>query len=91
MLLEFSLFWNIHSVLVFCYAVKILPVVRNQHLLLCTLLICNAAAMEVLLPLSIYLFLSLSTDSSSVIYFKLISISSSDTLFILLLWKYFID
>jgi hypothetical protein len=26
---------------------KILPVVRNQHLLLCTLLICNAAAMEV--------------------------------------------
>lgn len=35
--------------LVFCcyYAEKILPVVRNQHLLLCTLLICNAAAMEV--------------------------------------------
>lgn len=28
-------------------AVKILPVVKNQHLLLCTLLICNAAAMEV--------------------------------------------
>ncbi|KAK3012004.1 hypothetical protein RJ639_011262, partial [Escallonia herrerae] len=27
---------------------KILPVVRNQHLLLCTLLICNAAAMEAL-------------------------------------------
>ncbi|CAN1272285.1 DUF21 domain-containing protein At2g14520 [Linum perenne] len=27
---------------------KILPVVRNQHLLLCTLLICNAAAMETL-------------------------------------------
>lgn len=26
---------------------KILPVVKNQHLLLCTLLICNAAAMEV--------------------------------------------
>ncbi|XP_065870689.1 DUF21 domain-containing protein At2g14520 isoform X1 [Euphorbia lathyris] len=30
------------------YAAKILPVVRNQHLLLCTLLICNAAAMETL-------------------------------------------
>lgn len=28
-------------------AAKILPVVRRQHLLLCTLLICNAAAMEV--------------------------------------------
>ncbi|KAI3809908.1 hypothetical protein L1987_19511 [Smallanthus sonchifolius] len=30
------------------YAEKILPVVRKQHLLLCTLLICNAAAMEAL-------------------------------------------
>ncbi|KAI3448204.1 hypothetical protein Pfo_004869 [Paulownia fortunei] len=30
------------------HAVKILPVVKNQHLLLCTLLICNAAAMEAL-------------------------------------------
>ncbi|XP_048502152.1 DUF21 domain-containing protein At2g14520 isoform X2 [Beta vulgaris subsp. vulgaris] len=30
------------------YAAKILPVVKNQHLLLCTLLICNAAAMEAL-------------------------------------------
>ncbi|KAF5188512.1 hypothetical protein FRX31_021900 [Thalictrum thalictroides] len=30
------------------HAVKILPVVRKQHLLLCTLLICNAAAMEAL-------------------------------------------
>ncbi|KAG4955819.1 hypothetical protein JHK85_042199 [Glycine max] len=29
-------------------AAKILPVVRNQHLLLCTLLICNAIAMEAL-------------------------------------------
>jgi metal transporter CNNM len=29
------------------HAAKILPVVKNQHLLLCTLLICNAAAMEV--------------------------------------------
>ncbi|XP_060168029.1 DUF21 domain-containing protein At4g33700 isoform X1 [Lycium barbarum] len=29
-------------------AEKILPVVKNQHLLLCTLLICNAAAMETL-------------------------------------------
>lgn len=28
-------------------AAKILPVVKKQHLLLCTLLICNAAAMEV--------------------------------------------
>ncbi|CAI0401166.1 unnamed protein product [Linum tenue] len=27
---------------------RILPVVRNQHLILCTLLICNAAAMEAL-------------------------------------------
>ncbi|CAN1284703.1 DUF21 domain-containing protein At2g14520 [Linum perenne] len=27
---------------------RILPVVRNQHLMLCTLLICNAAAMEAL-------------------------------------------
>ncbi|KAL2938565.1 hypothetical protein RDABS01_022014, partial [Bienertia sinuspersici] len=27
---------------------KILPVVRNQHLLLCTLLICNAASVEAL-------------------------------------------
>ncbi|XP_043707997.1 DUF21 domain-containing protein At2g14520-like isoform X1 [Telopea speciosissima] len=30
------------------HAAKILPVVRKQHLLLCTLLICNAAAMETL-------------------------------------------
>ncbi|KAK9071086.1 hypothetical protein SSX86_009654 [Deinandra increscens subsp. villosa] len=30
------------------YAEKILPVVKRQHLLLCTLLICNAAAMEAL-------------------------------------------
>ncbi|XP_024028345.1 DUF21 domain-containing protein At2g14520 isoform X2 [Morus notabilis] len=30
------------------HAEKILPVVRKQHLLLCTLLICNAAAMETL-------------------------------------------
>ncbi|KAF5454259.1 hypothetical protein F2P56_023937 [Juglans regia] len=30
------------------HAAKILPVVRRQHLLLCTLLICNAAAMETL-------------------------------------------
>ncbi|XP_010547933.1 PREDICTED: DUF21 domain-containing protein At2g14520-like [Tarenaya hassleriana] len=30
------------------HAAKILPVVKNQHLLLCTLLICNAAAMEAL-------------------------------------------
>ncbi|GAB4853389.1 DUF21 domain-containing protein At2g14520 [Ancistrocladus abbreviatus] len=30
------------------YIEKILPVVQNQHLLLCTLLICNAAAMEAL-------------------------------------------
>ncbi|KAL8541659.1 hypothetical protein ACS0TY_002793 [Phlomoides rotata] len=30
------------------HAVKILPVVRNQHLLLVTLLICNAASMEAL-------------------------------------------
>lgn len=29
-------------------AAKILPVVQRQHLLLCTLLICNAAAMEVI-------------------------------------------
>ncbi|XP_060168031.1 DUF21 domain-containing protein At4g33700 isoform X2 [Lycium barbarum] len=29
-------------------AEKILPVVKNQHLLLCTLLICNAAAMEII-------------------------------------------
>lgn len=30
------------------HAAKILPVVKNQHLLLCTLLICNAGAMEAL-------------------------------------------
>ncbi|KAK9670220.1 hypothetical protein RND81_13G187200 [Saponaria officinalis] len=30
------------------YAAKIIPVVKRQHLLLCTLLICNAAAMEAL-------------------------------------------
>ncbi|XP_047321355.1 DUF21 domain-containing protein At2g14520-like [Impatiens glandulifera] len=30
------------------HAAKILPVVRRQHLLLCTLLICNAASMEAL-------------------------------------------
>lgn len=30
------------------YAEKILPIVKRQHLLLCTLLICNAAAMEAL-------------------------------------------
>lgn len=33
--------------LCFGLTAKILPVVQNQHLLLCTLLICNAAAMEV--------------------------------------------
>ena len=33
--------------LYFVITAKILPVVKNQHLLLCTLLICNAAAMEV--------------------------------------------
>lgn len=33
-------------------AAKILPVVKNQHLLLVTLLICNAAAMEVMLKTS---------------------------------------
>lgn len=32
---------------VFLMAAKILPIVKNQHLLLCTLLICNAMAMEV--------------------------------------------
>ena len=31
----------------FSFTVKMLSVVRNQHLLLCTLLICNDAAMEV--------------------------------------------
>ncbi|KAI5083671.1 hypothetical protein GOP47_0003414 [Adiantum capillus-veneris] len=30
------------------HAAKILPVVKNQHLLLCTLLVCNALAMEAL-------------------------------------------
>lgn len=35
----------------FVITAKILPVVRKQHLLLCTLLICNAAAMEVILLL----------------------------------------
>ncbi|KAG2704010.1 hypothetical protein I3843_06G154600 [Carya illinoinensis] len=30
------------------HAAKILPVVRNQYLLLCTLLICNPGAMEAL-------------------------------------------
>lgn len=30
------------------HAEKIMPVVKNQHLLLCTLLICNSAAMEAL-------------------------------------------
>ncbi|KAK9097104.1 hypothetical protein Sjap_022601 [Stephania japonica] len=30
------------------HAEKILPVVKRQHLLLCTLLICNAAAMEII-------------------------------------------
>lgn len=30
------------------HAAKIMPVVKNQHLLLCTLLICNALAMEAL-------------------------------------------
>ncbi|KAI8540400.1 hypothetical protein RHMOL_Rhmol09G0260800 [Rhododendron molle] len=29
-------------------AAKILPIVKNQHLLLCTLLICNAMAMEII-------------------------------------------
>lgn len=39
----------------FVLTAKILPVVKNQHLLLCTLLICNAAAMEVsILSLIIY-------------------------------------
>ncbi|KAK2987444.1 hypothetical protein RJ640_018581 [Escallonia rubra] len=41
------------------HAAKILPVVRNQHLLLCTLLICNAASMEMLLlsPQALPIFL----------------------------------
>ncbi|KAH9314344.1 hypothetical protein KI387_022971, partial [Taxus chinensis] len=38
-------FLKFHSLLLL--AAKILPVVRKQHLLLCTLLICNALAMEV--------------------------------------------
>jgi len=37
---------------------KILPVVKNQHLLLCTLLIGNALAMEVLMLLSDSFFFS---------------------------------
>jgi hypothetical protein len=36
-----------YSCLDFVVAAKILPVVKNQHLLLCTLLIGNALAMEV--------------------------------------------
>ena len=39
------LYYDINNLI--CSTAKILPVVRNQHLLLCTLLICNAAAMEV--------------------------------------------
>nr|AAD15464.1 hypothetical protein [Arabidopsis thaliana] len=39
---------RIHAVGFGFDAAKILPVVKNQHLLLCTLLICNAAAMEAL-------------------------------------------
>lgn len=38
---------SIYSVFHWFITAKILPVVRRQHLLLCTLLICNAAAMEV--------------------------------------------
>lgn len=41
---SFKLIICVFSLLI---AAKILPVVRKQHLLLCTLLICNAAAMEV--------------------------------------------
>lgn len=37
----FSFFCTVFS------AAKILPIVKNQHLLLCTLLICNSLAMEV--------------------------------------------
>lgn len=40
---------RLHMLICCCFTVtaKILPVVKNQHLLLCTLLICNAASMEV--------------------------------------------
>lgn len=46
--------WNFID-FVLLSAAKILPVVKNQHLLLCTLLICNAAAMEVVISLFIML------------------------------------
>lgn len=51
---KFTVITNVYSIiyvnfvlLFFVVTEKILPVVKNQHLLLCTLLICNAAAMEV--------------------------------------------
>eukprot|EP01018_Ginkgo_biloba_P037508 Gb_24735 [translate_table: standard] len=39
---------ELHAIISGTAFVKILPVVENQHLLLCTLLICNALAMEAL-------------------------------------------
>lgn len=38
------------------FSEKILPIVKNQHLLLCTLLIWNALAMEVGLGLASYVY-----------------------------------
>lgn len=47
-----SLVLMLESVFPFLAAAKILPVVKNQHLLLVTLLVCNAAAMEVMFKTS---------------------------------------
>ena len=49
---------------------KILPVVKNQHLLLCTLLICNAAAMEVHLNSCVKLNIVYSNFKMNIMGFK---------------------
>lgn len=56
-------------------AAKILPIVKNQHLLLCTLLIGNALAMEVLILLATWILklVNLSTIGLKVWILSLIS------------------
>lgn len=77
----FFLFWRKCScidpltvwidVLFFCVLTeKILPVVKNQHLLLCTLLICNAAAMEVQLQAYACLYVVTQISYSKWLFFS---------------------
>uniref|UniRef100_A0A804M1H7 CNNM transmembrane domain-containing protein n=1 Tax=Zea mays TaxID=4577 RepID=A0A804M1H7_MAIZE len=65
------------------HAAKILPVVKNQHLLLCTLLICNAAAME---ALPIFLDSLVTAWGAILISVTLILLFDLTTVHLLTLW-----